>query len=172
MCNFFIPIRNENEKQCSRTLIILDFVAELFYTTHFDFDDSLLSKAALKTKPASTKWRQKARIFGEKGNKNLLSNVKTQHYKKNIKKQVAGRKSGMDDCIIKNIHEKGRFLREIKRCQHTSCIKRSSFPAFFRRFINLVVDLSFSLFASAKRCSAFVALWSASSPFFRKPSIN
>ena len=105
MCNFFIPIRNENEKQRSRTLIILDFVAELFYTTHFDFDDSLLSKAALKTKPASTKWRQKARIFGEKGNKNLLSNVKT---------QVAGRKSGMDDWIIKNIHEKRRFLREIK----------------------------------------------------------
>ena len=85
MSNFFIPIRNENEKQCSRTLIILDFVAELFYTMHFDFDDSLLSKAALKTKPVSTKWRQKARIFGEKGNKNLLSNVKTQHYKKNIK---------------------------------------------------------------------------------------
>lgn len=172
MCNFFIPIRNENEKQCSRTLIILDFVAELFYTTHFDFDDSLLSKAALKTKPASTKWRQKARIFGEKGNKNLLSNVKTQHYKKNIKK-TCGRPQKWNGRLHHQKHSrKGTIAPRNQRCQHTSCIKRSSFPAFFRRFINLVVDLSFSLFASAKRCSAFVALWSASSPFFRKPSIN
>lgn len=69
MCNFFIPIRNENEKQCSRTLIILDFVAELFYTTHFDFDDSLLSKAALKTKPVLQNDVKKLGFSGKKATK-------------------------------------------------------------------------------------------------------